>query len=203
MFANSAPNVTAFAPAYASQRSLRSTLQWTGAILGNRLLANATGTYSLNRNQPRFVDLNVASASAFTLPSEGNRPVYVQPTSIVPATGAIAPGDGRVSPSFNRVTELRSDLSSTSRQVSFQLSPRISTTQYTWGLSYTLNSVRDQANGFVNTAGNPFDVSTARSTFDWRHQVLFDIGYNFFDAVRVFWVQSFMSGLPYTPSRRR
>jgi hypothetical protein len=200
LFANAAPNVTLFSDRYAPQMAIRSTLQWSGATLGNRILASITGTYSRNENQTGFVDLNVDSRTRFTLASEGNRPVYVAPTSIVPRTGAIASGDGRVIPTVNRVTELRSDLSSVSKQVTVLLSPRLSSTQYTWGLSYTLNYVRDRAYGFTSTSGDPFTVESARSSLDWRHQVLLSFGYNVFDTVRLFWVQSILSGLPYTPN---
>jgi hypothetical protein len=80
------------------------------------------------------------------------------------------------------------------------LAPIAVSTQYTWGMSYTLNSVRDQANGFTSTVGNPFDVSTGRSAFDWRHQVQFNVGYNLFDVVRLNWFETFVSGMPYTPT---
>ena len=35
--------------------------------------------------------------------------------------------------------------------------------------------------------------------FDSRHQIQYNLGYNFFDAVRVNWFGSFRSGTPYTP----
>ncbi|MEP6551721.1 MAG: hypothetical protein ABJB95_11090, partial [Gemmatimonadales bacterium] len=35
--------------------------------------------------------------------------------------------------------------------------------------------------------------------FDSRHQIQYNIGYNFFDAVRVNWFGNFRSGTPYTP----
>lgn len=143
--------------------------------------------------------MKLLATARFTLPDEANRPVFVSPTSIVSATGAISTNDSRVSTQFNHVTELRSDLSSTSRQLQLILSPTAISTHYTWGLAYTLNSVRDLANGFSSTAGNPFDVMPGRSLFDWRHQVQVNVGYNAFDVVRLNWFQTFVSGLPYTP----
>ena len=191
--------MTLFAPNYASQRSLRSTLQWAGAVLDNRLSATVTATYSRNLNQPGFVDLNVTPAARFTLPGEDGRPVFVDAVNIVTSTGAIAPQDGHATDQFNRVTELRSNLTSTSRQVTITLSPSTVNSRYTWGLSYTLNSVRDNVSGFTSTVGNPFDESSGRSSADWRHQVLASIGANVFDVVRVNWIQRFMSGMPFTP----
>lgn len=199
---NRAPNVALFAPGYQAPRSIRSNLQWTGGILGNRVAATINGVYSRNQNQAGFVDLNLDSTVKFTLPNEGRRPVFVSPTSIVPATGAVATSDSRVSPQFNQVTELRSDLSSTSRQLQLVLSPTAISTRYTWGFAYTLNSTRDVQNGFSSTAGttgNPFEVTAGRSLFDWRHQLQVNVGYNAFDVVRLNWFQTFVSGLPYTP----
>jgi hypothetical protein len=51
MFANSAPNVTLFDRDWRAPRSWRSNLQWSGAVLGNRLQATLEGVYSLNLNQ--------------------------------------------------------------------------------------------------------------------------------------------------------
>ena len=51
VFANSSPNVSLFAPDYVTQRSLRSNLQWSGAILRNRFNASIDATYSRNYGQ--------------------------------------------------------------------------------------------------------------------------------------------------------
>jgi hypothetical protein len=66
--------------------------------------------------------------------------------------------------------------------------------------------VRERVRGFggpgspASTAGNPLDVEWARSGFDSRHQIVYNLGYNFFDAVRVNWFGSFRSGTPFTPT---
>jgi hypothetical protein len=60
--------------------------------------------------------------------------------------------------------------------------------------------VRERVRGFGgSTAGNPLNVEWARSPFDSRHQFMYNLGYNFFDAVRVNWFGSFRSGNPFTP----
>jgi hypothetical protein len=200
VFASTVPNVTLFDHSYSAPRSVRSNLQWAGAVLDNRVMATLNGTYSVNQHQPGFVDLNLNPAARFTLAAENNRPVFVDPTSVVPATGAIALRDGRVASQFNHVTELRSDLSSVTRQLQVLLAPVAMSTHYTWGLNYTLNSVRDRSNGFASTTGNPFDVASSRGNFDWRHQVQFNVGYNLCDVVRLNWFETFMSGLPFTPT---
>ncbi|MEA2705712.1 MAG: hypothetical protein QOH22_500, partial [Gemmatimonadaceae bacterium] len=174
-------------------------LNWTGPILRNLFSAQVEATYSRNMNQSGFVDLNFNPVVQFILPEESNRPVFVQTTSIDPATGSIASRDARVSQLFSRVTELRSDLVSDSRQLRFGISPTSFSTNYSWNISYVYSSLRERIRGFNNTAGNPLDVEWARSPFDSRHQINYNVGYNFFDAVRVNWFGSFRSGTPYTP----
>jgi hypothetical protein len=198
-FANSAPNVSLFAKDYTSPRSVRSNLQWNGPILANRFSATVEGTYSLNLNQQEGFDINFNPQSRFTLADEAGRPVFVRPTSIVPITGANASQDARVSPLFSRVSELRSDLESQSRQLRFNLSPATFSSSLTWSLSYVYSNVREQFRGFSSTVGNPLDLEWGRSSFDSRHQIVYNLAYNFLDFVRVSWFGQFRSGSPFTP----
>jgi hypothetical protein len=199
VFANSAPNVFLFAKDFAAPRSVRSNLQWNGPVLGNRLMATIEGVYSRNLDQAGFVDLNFNPSNGFALSNEASRPVYVQPSSIVPSTGLIASADARVTPLFSRVTELRSDLQSESRQMSLRLSPMSFSTSYSWSLSYVYGNVRDRVHGFSSTVGDPLDLSWGRSSFDSRHQIVYTLGYNFFNTVNVSWYGQFRSGTPFTP----
>ena len=201
VFASTVPNVTFFADDYKAPRSLRSNLNWNGSILSNRFAAQVEATYSRNVNQAGIVDLNFnpSEGFGFTLPDETNRPVFVRPASIVPTTGTIASRDARLTQLYSRVTELRSDLQSESRQLSFRLSPTSFNTRYSWGVAYVLSNVREQVRGFSNTGGNPLDVEWARSQFDSRHQITYNIAYNFLDAVRISWFGNVRSGTPYTP----
>jgi len=197
---NSKPNVSLFSKDYAAQRSLRSTLQWAGPTLNNRFMATITGTWSLNMNQPGSVDLNFDNTQRFTLAGEGGRPVYVQPSSIAPASGSVSTTDSRVAPTFNHVSQQVSDFRSVSRQVQFQISPMSLNSRFSWGIAYTLNSVREGVSGFSSTAGDPLDRSYSRSSFDWRHQFQVNLGTNLFDLLRVQYVQRFTSGTPFTPT---
>ncbi len=200
VFANSAPNVTLFAKDFRAPRSVRSNLNWSGAVLNNRFNLTADGTFSYNQNQASFIDRNFAPTTRFSLANEGGRPVFVQPTSIVPFTGAIASNDGRVVSQYSRVTEQRSDVNSMSRQLSLSLSPATFSTTFSWGLSYVYSNVREQYRGFSSTVGNPLDVAWGRSSFDSRHQLVYSLNYNAFDFVRFNWSGQFRSGSPYTPS---
>jgi hypothetical protein len=199
VFADAKPNVSLFAKNYVAPRSVRSNLQWSGPILNNRLSVTVDGTYSINLNQGSFVDLNFAPQERFTLTNEGGRPVFVQPTSIDPITGAAATSAARVSSLFSRVTEQRSDMRSESRQLSFSFAPASFSTRLTWNASYVYSNVRERYRGFSSTVSNPLDVAWGRASFDSRHQIVYSIGYNFWDAVRVSWFGQFRSGQPFTP----
>jgi len=165
VFAFGAPNVTTFADGFAPPRSVRSNLSWSGPVLWNRLNASFDATYSLNTQQQSFVDRNFAGARRFTLDNEEGRPVFVNANSIVPVTGGIAAGDGRVVPQYQRVSEQLSDLRSRSGQFSVRLSPTNFSTNFSWSASYTYGNVREQFRGFQSTAGDPFAVDWSRSSF--------------------------------------
>ena len=199
VFSSNAPNVTLFAPDYQDRTSVRGNLQWNGPILNNRFAMTIDGTVGVNFHQSSFVDLNFSPAARFALASEGGRPVFVNSSSIVPATGAIASRDARVSQLFSRVSELRSDLRSESKQLRVSLFPTTFNQNLTWSASYVLGDNREQVRGFSSTVGNPLDVEWTRSAFDSRHQLTYSIGYNFFDAVRVNWFGRFASGNTFTP----
>jgi hypothetical protein len=199
VFSNAAPNVTLFSKDFRAPRSIRSNLQWNGPILSNRFSLSVDGTYSVNMNQQSNLDLNFKPQTRFTLADEAGRPVFVQPTSIVPATGANASQDARVSSKYSRVSEILSDLQSRSRQLTFRLSPATFSSSFSWGLAYVYSNVREQFRGFSSTVSNPLVKEWGRSSFDSRHQITYNVGYNFFDWVRVNWFGQFRSGSPFTP----
>ena len=198
-FASSAPNVLLAAKDYTAPRSVRGNLQWTGSILKNLFNATFGGTYSLNLNQAETVDLNFNPTQRFALAGEANRPVFVNSTSIDPNSGVIASGDGRASTAFNRVSQLRTDLTSNSTQFQINLAPTTFNSKFTWNLAYVYQQLRSQTRGFSSTISNPFDLQWARSGGDWHHQIQYTIAYNFFNAVRVSWTGRFQSGTPFTP----
>ncbi len=198
VFANASPSVTLFAPGFSPPRSVRSNLSWNGNVLDQRFSLNVEGTYSLNVNQQRSLDLNFAPTTRFTL--DDGRPVYVQPSSIVTTTGSIASRDARVSPAFNRVTEIRSDLRSRTAQLMFRLSPVIRTQNaFSWNLAYTYAHITEQFSGFTSTAGNPLSIEWARSG-QGPHSLNYGLRKTFFDAVTVNWNGVFRSGTRFTPT---
>jgi hypothetical protein len=199
VFANSAPNVTLFDENYAAPRSLRSNLQWTGTTLDNRVSTLVDFTYSLNMHQQSTFDLNFNPTQQFTLTDEGGRPVYARPSSIVPQTGAVAASEDRVSSQFSHVNDLRSDMTSETKQLTLSLRPFSFNSSYSWSLSYVYMNAREKYRGFSSTGGDPLATAWGRSSLDSRHQVVYSLTYNAFDFIRLGWYGVIRSGLPYTP----
>jgi hypothetical protein len=124
--------------------------------------------------------------------------VFVQPGDIVPGTGAIAGQSARVSSLYSRVSEMRSDLRSQSTQLTVRLSPTRFSTGFSWSAWYTRSLVREQFRGFSSTVGNPLDVAWSQGA-GAPHSVGYNLGYNFFDFLRVNWFGQFRSGSRFTP----
>lgn len=199
VFSSAAPGVTLFSPDFRPQSSVRSNLSWNGSVLRGRFSLGVEGTYSVNLHQQRTLDLNFDPTARFTLAGEG-RPVFVDPTGIVPATGSVASRGARVSQAFSTVSEVRSDLESRSAQLSLRFSPITrGPSRFGWTAAYTWSRVREQVSGFGSTAGNPLDVEWARSA-QGPHQVSYTLRYNFFDAVQVSWSGWLRSGNAFTPT---
>jgi hypothetical protein len=198
VFANAAPGVVLFARDFSPARSVRSNLSWTGSLFDGRYSLSVDGTYSLNLGLQRGVDLNFRPLTRFTTADDG-RPVYVEPGSIVPATGTVAAADVRVSSAFARVTDMRSDLRSRTAQMMLRLSPiQRSPGRFTWSAAYTYTHVREQISGFASTAGSPLAVQWAPAS-QGPHQINYTLRYNFFDALAVSWSGSVRSGMAFTP----
>jgi hypothetical protein len=196
-FSDAAPSVRLFDPSFDAPRSWRANLTWMRTIGDVGVMVD--GVYSLNLNQPGTVDLNFSGAQRFTLADEGNRPVFVGPASIVPATGALSPVDARLNGAFGRVVSHQSDLRSTSRQITATLTSQQFGRVY-YGLSYTLGDVRADARGFDGaTFGAPSRLERAPGDFDVRHQVIASVGTSLPYGMNVALYGRFMSGLPYTP----
>jgi hypothetical protein len=125
--------------------------------------------------------------------------VFVNSSAIVPASGLLSTRDYKVSSNFNRVTEMRSDLTSHSEQLQVNVSPFNWSYNWRWNLGYMLQNTQDEARGFSSTAGDPREKSWARAGTDSRHTVSVGFNYLFFGALGVNWSQQFRSGTPYTP----
>ena len=202
VYATGAPNVTLFSPGFREPKAVRGATDWSGPVLDNRFVLGVQGIISNGLNQASGVDLNLARSPQFSLADEGNRPVYVATSAIVPSTGSIAGGGvaGRVSPDFSRVWMQTSDLAVHSRQLAIDVKPVTANLRYKWDLTYTLLDVREQYRGFSSTAGDPFAVAWGTQQQTPRHTI--DLRWTDFpisDFVYVTAVVRAASGLRFTP----
>ena len=199
VFSSSVPDVSLFDARYRAQRSVRSNVNWSGAVIGNRFLAGVDATYSANLNQTGIENLNFYPSVRFRIPTEANRPIFARASSIVGSTGSVAPSDARLNASFGNVLEQRSDLSSRNRQLAVTLQPIAFSSRLGWNIGYVYSNTRDVVRGFSSTDGDPRERFWGRSSLDSRHQVVYAVSYNFFDWVPVGLSGSFRSGRPFTP----
>jgi hypothetical protein len=203
IFSTAAPSVLAFDRRFAQPRSFRTAADWSSPVLDNRFVLGLQGVFSWNMNQPGIVDVNLDAARGFTLPGEAGRPVFVDPSAIVPTTGTVAIADSRRAAAFRNVAINRSDLHSASTQFVVKLVPVTANKYRRSDLSYSLLNVRDQFYGFSgigNTAGNPFERQWGPHTTAGKHQ--FTLNWNSIpiaDLVYVTIGTSVRSGALFTP----
>ncbi len=201
-FATTAPNVWLVGPGYAAQRSWRANLGLFGPFITKMLRFGVEGIHSLNLHQQSALDLNFRAQPRFTLPVEGNRPVFADLASIVPASGAVSNWDSRAASRFGSVTALQSDLRSSSSLLTFSVLPvTISSTSLLWTATYTLQRYREQSRGFGggSTSGNPLEVSWGRSPLDTRHQFNATLYFRLRDWISANVSGRLASGTPFTP----
>ncbi len=201
------PNVTVFTPRFTAPRAWRASLGIQRPILGT-FSVSVDASYARGVSQYGFRDLNLASTPAFTLASEGNRPVYVPAGAIVPTTGALSPVDSRVDPQFGQVLEIESDLASETKQVTVGFGG-VTGRGASFRVSYTYTRAQDQssfsgggaAQGFSapTTAGNPNVPEWATSSFERRHSFLTTVTYPVTGALEVTAIGRLSSGVPFTP----
>jgi hypothetical protein len=200
IYSSTVPNVTLFAPDYVPQRSWRANLNWNAPILDNLFRLSSGATYSLNLDQQSQIDLNFNRTPRFTLPGEG-RPVYVNASSIFPSTGSIISRDARVTQRFAQVADYLSDLQSRSTQLSLGISPVAFNSSFQWRVTYVWQKVTEQTRGFSGgtTASDPYLAEWARGGRDARHQITFNVGYTWHQAVSFVAFGRVQSGNPFTP----
>lgn len=168
-FANAAPDITLFDSRFRQPRSIRGAADWSGPIADNRFVLGVQTIISSGRDQSGLIDVNFNPTARFTLPGEGDRPVYVDPSAIIPSTGAVAIAASRRAPAFQHVWDTRSDFSVRSRQFTVNLKPIAPNPWLRWEATYTLLDVHETASGFTSTAGNPLDAATGASLLPGRH----------------------------------
>lgn len=198
VFSERSPSVTLFDPAFTAQRSWRANFGWTGR-LSQRFRLRSEIVQSLNLSQSSELDQNFRGAQQFALADEGNRPVFVESSSIVPGSGAVASSDSRIYSEFTRVMLQRSDLRSRSTRLSLSLSPLTRSSKFNWNAGYIASWTESQERGFDGTtAGDPILAEWGQGS-DSRHQVNLSASYTFRNAIDVQTYARVSSGSRYTP----
>jgi hypothetical protein len=199
--AQTTPPVAIFAHDYQLFESWRPQLNFSYQ-LSQSWRSSFSGTYTRNRNAPSSFDVNFLPTVRTTLPAEGNRPVYVSSSSIVPATGAEAYTESRKSALFSHVSETRTDLQSETRTLGMNLSYFTFLLQpgNTWNASvgYTYSDSREQFRGFASTDGDPTTVGWSRGT-QAKHVITLNLGRRVERLGSMTLFGRIQSGQPFTP----
>lgn len=198
-FADTARAVTLFDRRYAAPESWRGNLGVTTDMFWTHW--SVDGTYSLNLHQPGTIDLNFAGTPQFALASEGNRPVFVAPTSIVPTTGAVSSVDARAHAQFGRVADRVADLRGDTKQIAVYAIPNIPFRLGILLLGYTYSDARVQGRGFdQSTGGDPRTVEWSMAPFTPRHQFTAQLAHTFLQGrIGASGLVKVQSGFPFTP----
>ncbi len=133
-------------------------LTWVGSLNLNTFqvgqwLLNLNSVVQFGQRQESRVDLNLKSAPAFTLPSEGGRQVFVPTDAIVATTGALSPSASRIDSRFGAVNQIRSDLTRRNASLTLTAEPA-----YLFDGRVRINLAYTWANGSAERRG--FDLST-------------------------------------------
>ncbi|MEP6618600.1 MAG: carboxypeptidase-like regulatory domain-containing protein [bacterium] len=199
-FDDTAPGVILLDPSWSTARSWRSNLAWSSVF--SRFNYTLEGIYALNLGQPGSSDLNFGGTPRFTLADEG-RPMFADASHIVTGTGLVSAVDARLSSAYGRVTSVRNDGRSVSKQATLTVSPDLTSgsfSNYYVAASYTLGSTRVLQRGFdATTFGAPTERSWNRGDLDARHQLLLQGGYAAPNGITFTLLGRLQSGLPFTP----
>jgi hypothetical protein len=201
IFADSAPAIEVFDPSFTASRRWTANLTWVSAY--KQLFYTIDLSHSLNLDQPGMVDLNYTGVRRFSLSNEADRPVFVDPGSIVPTTGLLSPLDARESSAFGRVLSRRSDLRTEVTQATVSFLPYMPQrlARLMANASYTYATSRSLSRGFDGTTLGDPTTREWSSGFMPHHQVRMQLGYWLRRPLDWFFTTywSVQSGYPYTP----
>jgi hypothetical protein len=193
-----APTVTALAPGLETPRAWRASLS-VERRLTPLFRVSVEGSVAYGVAQTALTDLNLVSTPAFTLASEGNRPVYVPADQIEPTTGAPSFLASRMDTAFGNVLEATSTLHTRSQQVTATLGGIVGP-GIVFQFSYTWQHAEEQQTGIRGTtAGNPNAVEWSPSDFGREHAFVLTLTYPFSTELEITSVGRLTSGTPFTP----
>lgn len=188
-----------FAPSYAPSTSWRANLGWLGGA--RRWQWSVEGTLSLNTEQPSGFNANLRAGPLFVLPTEANRPVFVDTGDMIATTGLTSAAAARRVSTLGDVIVLTSNGRSISRQLTATVrSVPALLGRTTWRLAYTYGrlDVRERE-GDAFAFADPRYVEWAPGLRDIRHQVLAQAGRVFGNGVSATVAARLQSGSPFTP----
>ena len=205
--AQRAPAAAAFARDYGAPKAWRTSLGVQRNLTTLLRLSVDLG-YARGISQYGFRDRNLDTAGGFRLGDEAGRPVFVDPTQIVPETGAITSRASRIDTSYAQVLEMNSALQSDTKQLTVSLGG-VTRKGVVLQTSYTWSHVRDQSSqsvrfgsgrlGGTTTSGNPNVPEWGRSGLERRHAFLTTVSYPFGAGLDITAIGQLRSGTPFTP----
>lgn len=182
------PSVTFIDPALDVPRTFHASLSIAHTF---RKTWNASVEASLTNGSAQIGmrDINLVAAPRFTIANERGRPVYADPTSIVPTTGAVPLAASRMDPEFGVVALASSTLRNRDRTVSLSLGH--SAKELNINASYTHSWSRQEVYALMPgvggvffggppaaTAGDPRVAQWEQSPFSPPHSVRVFASYN-------------------------
>jgi len=204
---NTARNVTTFDSEYSNPRAWRGSIGASKRVFG-RMSLNVDLSGSLGEAQTGYRDLNLNTMPQFTLPSEGNRPVFVPASAIIASTGAVPVQLSRIDQRFGSVFDVNSGNRTEQWQATVSLGGFTSKGAIV-NTSYTYSDARSQTGfgfggaggGFASatTAGNPNDQEWATSAFNRAHNLIGTITYPLSSSFEITAIGRMTSGAPFTP----
>lgn len=206
-FTNQRPNVTTFDSDFGAPRSWRASLGVQRRFL-ERLNVSLDLGYALGIDLYGVRDLNLVDTPRFTLAAEGNRPVFVDPADIVPATGVVNSLGSRRESSYGSVFAVGSGLRSDTRQVTlgvngFLRNGVLLSANYTFARSRDQSSFSccsaQQAFASPTTGDNPNAAPWGTSDLERRHVVVTTATMPLHPSVELTVIARASSGQPYTP----
>ena len=151
VFSSRAPAAAAFQSGFGAPRVWHGSLE--GGVQLPRLFALQFSTVVVHGvRQPFAFDRNLVHDVHFTLPDEGNRPVYVASSAVDPLSGGVSPTASRLAPAYGTVRELTSTGRSTTAQLTLGL-VGLTPFRMGFGLYYTATRSRDDAAGTPSLGG--------------------------------------------------
>jgi hypothetical protein len=83
--------------------------------------------------------------------------------------------------------------------LTFSLRPVSFSSRWGWNLSYVLADVREQFTGFSSTVSDPRSREWSAGQNFSRHQIQYQLSYNWLNTARISWSGGIRSGLLYSP----